>query len=597
MFIPINIADRRKASDGADMGATLGAITGRVRPTKGGSVNRSRLSISKLLAVSAAVALLASGCGGPKVTTAEGQAGAPAAALSAGDETSAALSDGGVATGTVGDAGGSAAGVSDGGVASGAASGGGGTSGAASGGAGTKAAGSGGGATSAAASGGGGGTKAAASGSGAPAAASSGGQKQSAGQAQASVGGPAGLAQKAIFGGNEQCAPANGTPVSLGNVSTLSGVLGELFSPVVPALKIFVASQNACGGLNGHPIKLAIADDQGDPSTAVTQGRRLIKEGIVAFLGNIQVLTIDAMKSVIEESGVPIIGGDLTNNTWFTNPLLFPQGSPPQAISYGYHVAATEVFKKTKVGNVYCLEVPQACKEINTAFGEFDKQFPTEVVYTQQISITSPDYTSQCIEAQKAGVEVMAITNDAPTQNRWANSCAKVGHKPNYVLYPLGVGNEGQFLGNPNLGNGYVPMNHFPWMAGTDKFPGNPAMQYYQRQVAKYNPGYNAGGAASLGWQAGALLVAGSFALPPADQPVKKEDFLNGLYQFKGQDWTTLGGLTGPLVFTKGKNPFVKYCLYGAQSNAKNDGWGRAITTLSCTDQRAPSDPNQKRPA
>jgi branched-chain amino acid transport system substrate-binding protein len=492
----------------------------------------------------------------------------------------------------VSDAGGTSAVVSGGG---------GGTSAAVSGGGGgsSAAVGGGGGGPKSAASGGGAGTQAAATGGGSATqlAASGGGQKQGGGQAQAPVGGIAGLANKAIFGGNEQCAPANGTPVSLGNVSTLSGVLGELFSPVVPALKIFVASQNACGGLNGHPIKLAIADDQGDPSTAVTQGRRLVKEGIVAFLGNIQVLTIDAMKSVIEESGVPIIGGDLTNNTWFTNPLLFPQGSPPQAISYGYHVAANEIFKKTKVGNVYCLEVPQACKEINTAFGEFDAAFPTEVVYTQQISITSPDYTSQCIEAQKAGVEVMAITNDAPTQNRWANSCAKVGHKPNYVLYPLGVGNEGQFLGNPNLGNGYVPMNHFPWMAGTDKFPGNPAMQYYQRQVAKYNPGYNAGGAASLGWQAGALLVAGSFALPPADQQVKKEDFLNGLYQFKGQDWTTLGGLTGPLVFTKGKNPFVKYCLYGAQSNAKNDGWARAITTLSCTDKRAPSDPNQKPPA
>jgi branched-chain amino acid transport system substrate-binding protein len=542
--------------------------------------------------------MVATGCGGPKVGTTEGQAGG-SAAVAPGDDGASSL--------VVGDEGATSADAGGGGATSAGAGGGaatpaaaGGTSGASGASGGKSAAGSsGGGGTQAAATGGGSGTKSAAAsggGSATQAAASGGGQSQAGGQAQAATGGIAGLAQKAIFGGNEKCAPANGTPVSLGNVSTLSGVLGELFSPVVPALKIFVTSQNACGGLNGHPIKLTIADDQGDPSTAVTQGRRLVKEGILAFLGNIQVLTIDAMTSVVKESGVPIIGGDLTNNTWFTNPLLFPQGSPPQAISYGYHVAANELFKKKKVGNVYCLEVPQACKEINTAFQEFDATFPTEVVYTQQISITSPDYTSQCIEAQKAGVEVMAITNDAPTQNRWANSCAKVGHKPNYVLYPLGVGNEAQFLGNPNLGNGYVPMNHFPWMAGTDKFPGNPAMQYYQRQVAKYNPGYNAGGAASLGWQAGALLVAGSFALPPADQPVKTADFLTGLYQFKGQDWTTLGGLTGPLVFTQGKNPFVKYCLFGAQSNDNNSGWARAITNLSCTDQRSPSDPNQKAP-
>ena len=555
--------------------------------------------MSKLLAVSGAVALLASGCGGPKVPTAVSSASAAGPI---------ALSDGGGASAAPGDSGGAAVASSDSSGAPGVGSGGGATSSAGSGGGATSSAGSGGGGASKAAAGVGGGASSAASGAsgaskvaagvgGATPAAAGGGQSPGGGQAQTAAGGPASLANKAIFGGNEQCAPANGTPVSLGNVSTLSGVLGELFSPVVPALKTFVTSQNACGGLNGHPIKLTIADDQGDPSTAVTEGRRLIKDGVVAFLGNIQVLTIDAMTSVIKESGVPIIGGDITNNTWFTNPLLFPQGSPPQSISYGYHVAATELFKKKKIGNVYCLEVPQACKEINTAFQEFDPTFPDdEVVYTQQISITSPDYTSQCLEAQKAGVEVMAITNDAPTQNRWANSCAKVGHKPNYILYPLGVGNEHQFLGNPNLGNSYVPMNHFPWMAGTKKFPGNGAMQYYQQQVAKYNPGYNAGGAAALGWQAGALLVAGSFALPPADQPVKTQDFLKGLYQFKGQDWTTLGGLSGPLVFTEGKNPFVKYCLYGAQSNADNSGWEKAITNLSCTDRRSPSDPNQKAP-
>ena len=560
-------------------------------------MNRSRLSISKLLAVGAAVAVLTSGCGGPKVPTATGQVGVPAAA---------ALGNDGAAPAAGGGGGSTPGAVNDGASTPGAASGGGSTPVAASGAGGSSgggtapAAASGAGSTRAAASGAGSAARTAASGGGSAPAAAGGGQSQGGGQQQAAV--AAGsvsdrLAKKAIFGGNEQCAAANGTPVSIGNVSTLSGVLGELFSPVVPALKTFVTSQNACGGLNGHPIKLTIADDQGDPSTAVTEGRRLVKEGAVAFLGNIQVLTIDAMTTVVKESGVPIIGGDITNNTWFTNPLLFPQGSPPQAISYGYHVAANDVFKKKKVGNVYCLEVPQACKEINTAFQEFDGAFPDQkTVYTQQISITSPDYTSQCLDAQRAGVEMMAITNDAPTQSRWSNSCAKVGFKPDYVLYPLGVGNEHQFLGNPNLGNGYVPMNHFPWMAGTKKFPGNAAMQYYQQQVAKYNPGFNSGGAAALGWQAGALLVAGSFELPAADQPVKTQDFLKGLYQFKGQDWTTLGGLSGPLVFTEGKNPFVKYCLYGAQSNADNSGWARAITTLSCTDRRAPSDPNQKQP-
>ena len=105
-----------------DMAVVLCAITPHVRRTKGGSVNRSRLSIPKLLAVSAAVALLASGCGGPKVPIAESQAGAPGAL---------ALSNEGATPGAASAGGGTSAGLaSDGGATSGgAASGGGGVGG------------------------------------------------------------------------------------------------------------------------------------------------------------------------------------------------------------------------------------------------------------------------------------------------------------------------------------------------------------------------------------------------------------------------------------------------------------------------------------
>ena len=106
-------------------------------------------------------------------------------------------------------------------------------------------------------------------------------------------------------------------------------MLGELFSPVPPALETFVASQNACGGLNGHKIKLYIDDDQGDPATAASKVQQMIQnKKVLAFVGNIQVLTVDAVVPIIKKFGIPIIGGDLTNNTWFTNPLMFPQGSP-----------------------------------------------------------------------------------------------------------------------------------------------------------------------------------------------------------------------------------------------------------------------------
>ncbi len=63
---------------------------------------------------------------------------------------------------------------------------------------------------------------------------------------------------------------------------------------------------------------------------------------VLAFTGNIQVLTVDAVAPIIKRFGIPIIGADMTNNTWYQNSLMFPQGSGPQSISYGYLVGATK---------------------------------------------------------------------------------------------------------------------------------------------------------------------------------------------------------------------------------------------------------------
>jgi len=386
-----------------------------------------------------------------------------------------------------------------------------------------------------------------------------------------------------IFGGNGACTPATGSTVKLGNVSTLSGVLGELFSPVVPALQTFVKSQNACGGLNGHRIELVLGDDQGDPSTAVSVAQRQIQnDHILAFLGNIQVLTVDAMVDVVNKSGVPIIGGDITNNTWFTQRLMFPQGPPPQAISYGYVEAATKRFGTKKLGDVYCLEVPQACQQIDKAFKELAPKFGAQSLVNTQVSITSPSYTSQCQKFKEAGVETLAMTFDAASMKRFAQSCKSVGFKPKWMAYPLGVGNEKQFLGEPILGGTYIPLNTFAWMANA-----TPAEKYWQASVQRFNPGFVSGDAAGLGWTAGALLVAASAQL--TDKPTTQQ-FLDGLYSLKA---TTLGGLSAPLTYKKGGTPRIKYCLFAAIANADASGWATPVSKPACTDTRAPSDPNK----
>jgi branched-chain amino acid transport system substrate-binding protein len=396
------------------------------------------------------------------------------------------------------------------------------------------------------------------------------------------------VASAGIFGGTAACKPATLSEVNIGNVSTLSGVLGELFSPVTPALETFVASQNACGGLNGHKIKFFQSDDQGDPATAASKAQEMIQSNkVLAFVGNIQVLTVDAAMPIYKRFNIPVIGADNTNNTWFTNSIAFPQGSGPQSIAYGYLVGATQYHKVKDVGNAWCIEVPRACEQINRAFLELAPKMGATVKKSIQVSITAPSYVQQCLEFKNAGVQSLAMTIDAASQVRMARSCTQVGWFPKITPYPLSVGNEKQFLGNAWLGNSYVPMNHFPWMDNS-----TPATKYYQAAVKKYNPGFTSGGAASLGWGSGALLVAAAAGLS-ADNPTSQQ-LMDTLYTFKGQKFTTLGGLTGPLTYNKGGIPKIPYCLFAAISNKANTGWETVVSKPTCTDVTAPSDPQNQ---
>jgi hypothetical protein len=297
---------------------------------------------------------------------------------------------------------------------------------------------------------------------------------------------------------------------------------------------------------------------------------------------------VDAIVPTIKKYGIPVIGNDLTNNTEFTNPLMFPQSSNVQSTAYGFIQATTEYFKKTKIGNVWCLEVPRACEQASRALKELAPKFGAQVVYSAQTSITSVSYVQQCLDMQSKGVEVVAMNMDAASEIRMARSCEQVGFHPKVAAYSIGVGNERQFLqGTKWLGDSYIPLNTFPWMTSN-----TPAEKYFQAQLKKYSPGQANGAAASLGWTSGALLVAASAGL--SDTAPTTRQLLDALYTFQGQKFTELGGLSAPKTFSPEGKHKVPYCLFNAISNDANTGWKSAQSKATCTDVVAPSDPQSQ---
>ncbi len=103
-------------------------------------------------------------------------------------------------------------------------------------------------------------------------------------------------------------------PIKIGALFALSGPAAFIGTPTKLVAEMAVAEINKHGGVNGRPIKLIMADTEGDPTKAVMAVKRLIEvEKVVALIGPTRTGTGMAIKPIVERARVPIVmtvGGD-----------------------------------------------------------------------------------------------------------------------------------------------------------------------------------------------------------------------------------------------------------------------------------------------
>ncbi|HEY6471615.1 MAG TPA: ABC transporter substrate-binding protein [Acidimicrobiales bacterium] len=370
----------------------------------------------------------------------------------------------------------------------------------------------------------------------------------------AAGGGTAGHATTgaAATGGSAAGGASSGSTIALGNVGTYSGVIGAVFSGAQQTMGVWQAYVNSHGGLNGHPVHVYIEDDGSDPSTSVSDvEQEVTQDHVVAFVGNLMPLTVQASVPYLQQQNIPVIGGDASSATWWQSPVLFPQGSSDlgsdQAV---FTIKAAAAKGYTKMGVVYCVEDPTCSNGIQSLIQPGGgSQAGVTTVYSSSISITQPDFTAQCLDAKQAGATFIYFAGDGDSLMRMANDCAAQGYKPLYVGDSLAI--TANLASNANLNGLLAGQTNFPWV---DSF--TPAQTAYQQAVKQYDPQL-AGSATTAGeWSAGMLAVAADKDLTAT--PTSAE-FFQGLWGIKNNN---LGGLAPPLTFNQGGNATPSNCFF-----------------------------------
>jgi branched-chain amino acid transport system substrate-binding protein len=355
--------------------------------------------------------------------------------------------------------------------------------------------------------------------------------------------------------------------ILLGSVGTFSGPGGAAWAPGLDGLQLWVKDVNRRGGLDGHPVKLIVADDGSDPARQLSIVKDFVENKHV-FAFAYQVVSTTYSKSLddyLTQKGVPVVGGDGSSSIWETSKEFFPLGTTQSAAFYSHMKAAKLLHPEiTKIAVLTCREA-QGCTEASTGWPAAGKKVGFTTVYNAQVSIAQPDFTAECLNARNAGAQMMFVAVDPNSVRRLAASCARQAYKPVYVL-PSGVISSAQ-AGDPNL-EGTLGINTvMPWMSSA-----TPGEQEFQAAVSRYGQGLTLNITTPFGWVAGKMLERATTGRL-GDTP-SRAALVAGLLTFKGE---SLGGITPPLTFTAGRKSSVCWFTVLFTGGAwKQGGGGRA---------------------
>jgi branched-chain amino acid transport system substrate-binding protein len=173
------------------------------------------------------------------------------------------------------------------------------------------------------------------------------------------------------------------------------------------------------------------------------------------------------------------------------------------------------------------------------------------VVYQGQVSLAQPDFTAECLQAQRNGAEAILAGLDSASISRLARACLQQGYRPGF--YTGGLATTAATAEDPNLDGLVASLQTFPFVA--DDLPG---AREQRSAVERFAPKMAMSTTTAAVWVAGTLLREVSQQLPAEVSPA---DFVNALHQVRNN---TLGGLAPPLTYTAGQPAAEPRCFFMA---------------------------------
>jgi branched-chain amino acid transport system substrate-binding protein len=320
-----------------------------------------------------------------------------------------------------------------------------------------------------------------------------------------------------------------------------AGPLGTISGPAPPAIRAWVADVNSRGGLGGHPVRVIMVDDGGDPARAQSAVRQMVeKDHVIAMLYPYAIGTLVPVLPYLEEKGIPVLGQMGAETLADYSAAVFqPFMAADKGTAWGFVNGILAQTDKRKLGILWCREVA-ACALVKDGIKKITPYQGVEVVYDAQISFAQPDYTAEVLGAQRAGVEVLITFADIATVNRVAQSAHRQSYRP-VLSATHNMQHRDVFAYQSEL-DGLVSYSRIPPYD-------SPKMADYRRAMSLYQPKAPLGELGGAGYVMGKLLEVK--IAPLLDDDPTPAELTEAMYTLHGE---TLGGILPPITFPRAKD-------------------------------------------
>jgi branched-chain amino acid transport system substrate-binding protein len=202
---------------------------------------------------------------------------------------------------------------------------------------------------------------------------------------------------------------ATGTPIALGGIVTNQS--GTSFTDIANMAQAYFTCVNDNGGINGHPIKYYIEEEQSNPTQIAADAKQLVDtDHVVGIVGNTSIIECSVDSSYWQHLGYDIIDSGIAPECWSTPNSaavnMGPRYSSDGAVQYALaqHVNKI-VFDQSNVpGTGYIADGPAALAKA--------AKVPI-VQLTEDVPITDADSIA-IKEVDDAGPDGAVILNFTP---------------------------------------------------------------------------------------------------------------------------------------------------------------------------------------